>query len=296
MQVTLTEKYRMPDVYSLSGIEIINNQLFMIGDDAAWLYIFNHNRQLLDKIALYQTADNVSERIPKKQKADLEAMTTLNVQGKPYVFIISSGSTAARQSGFLVETQLPYTVSTYSLAPLYDLFRQEPTLVGNGKLNLEGLAVSDDTIFFLQRGNISGTNTIVAYPLEAFFAYLTNTKALPDAVFYTYQLPSRQGLMAGFSGATVFDNRFLLFTASIEDTQNEIDDGASLGSLVGLIDLRAPEQLLDYVFVQENDRLYTGKIESIAIVEQTSPSSLIAVAVTDSDGADSELITLHISW
>jgi hypothetical protein len=57
---------------SASGIEMVNNEMYMIGDDANHLLIVDSNFNIIDSIPLYSFSD---KRIPKAVKADLEAMT-----------------------------------------------------------------------------------------------------------------------------------------------------------------------------------------------------------------------------
>ncbi len=276
-------------------MEVIGGQIFVIGDDSAWLFILNRECELIRKIRLYEPASEASARIPKLLKADLEALAAFPYHGGTQLLAIGSGSAQYRDTGFRIETEGAFRVYPYDLSGLYGLFRRHPQIVGSRKLNLEGLAVSEDTIFFMQRGNVSGMNALVSLALPEFFNCLESGTP-PTIAVKNYQLPDIQGLLAGFSGLAVLDSQRLLFTATVENTADEIADGESLGSFAGVIDLQKPAGRLDFAPIIAADQLYGGKVESIAVLEMLSENSLRAVAVTDSDGGVSELLVLEMEW
>lgn len=295
MQAHILSRKLLPDIPSASGIEVAGPQVFIIGDDSAWLFVLNRRWELNRKIRLYEPASETAGRIPKPLKADLEAMTALPCKGGTQLLVIGSGSAQNRNTGFRIETSPPFGVHLCDLSGLYTHFSRHPQIVGGRKLNLEGLAVSQDTVFFLQRGNVSGMNALVSMPLEAFSDYLDHNASLPEITVRHYQLPAIQGLLAGFSGLTAIDSQRLLFTATVEDTADEITDGASLGSFVGIIDLSKPDCKPEIAPILCHTP-FSGKVESIAVLQTISENCLHAVAVTDSDGGASELLVLEISW
>lgn len=59
---------------SASGIEFVNNKIYLIGDDANSILIVDSNFNTIDSISLYKYSE---KRIPKAVKADLESMTIL---------------------------------------------------------------------------------------------------------------------------------------------------------------------------------------------------------------------------
>ena len=67
----------------------------------------------------------------------------------------------------------PQNVRPISLTALYDILRADPTIFGTQKLNLEGATTATrDTVLLFQRGNISGINALMEYPLTTFMNYL----------------------------------------------------------------------------------------------------------------------------
>ena len=185
----------------------------------------------------------------------------------------------------------------FSLQACYDVLRAMPE-IGHGIINLEGLASSADQLYMLQRGNISGLNVVITYDLRSFYEWMTGkTYLLPAPAIQPYSLLSLAGIQAGFSGATLVPNTsILLFTASLENTSNEIDDGESLGSLIGLIDLHQPDTIqTSCLLLMEDGQPYRGKVESIAVLER-SGNTIRAIAVTDNDLGGSEMMEIELRW
>ena len=105
----------------------------------------------------------------------------------------------------------------------------------------------------------------------------------------TFTLPKICNRYAGFSAAIMW-NDSILFAASVEDTDNEIDDGATLGSFIGM--LRGNE-ILWVVPVETNGSIAPVKIEGIAIL-QVQENSLEIAGVTDNDSDASEMLRIEI--
>jgi hypothetical protein len=310
MKASIIKRQVIPSLPSASGVEWLGNQAYIIGDDSPWLYILNDHWDIIQKAALFtpaqlayqaQVADwsiNQARRIAKKEKPDYENLTQLQIGSTEALLVAGSGSQSPqRDQAFLIQLGDPVQADCISLTPLYDHLRAMSAVVGAGKLNLEGLAANHASVCFLQRGNITGNNVVVQYDLPAFVAYLTGQQQqLPSPVLFRYELPSLAGVQAGFSGATFLPHSStLLFTASVENTADEISDGESLGSLVGIIDMKQPSILLSWAWITENGLPFTGKVESIAIKEESASYELTAIAVTDNDCGDSEIMELSIS-
>jgi hypothetical protein len=170
-----------------------------------------------------------------------------------------------------------------------------PEVIGAGKLNIEGLAANHEQIVFVQRGNISGNNVLISYPAGELYMYLTQqSDLLPIPLIQSFRLPTLSDLQSGFSGITFIPGSSrLLFTASVENTANEIDDGEILGSYIGLIDLHDPAAMRSTLIDFEGTP-YLGKVESIAVQGIEATGIIQAVAVTDSDRGGSELLFVQI--
>ncbi len=293
----IIQKITLPGIHSASGIEVLEGRIFIAGDDSAWLYELDSQWQLVRKIPLFDSQFPGGEGIPKPLKPDLEAITSFPRKGETLLLVIGSGSKKNRQDAFLVHPQTG-EVRQFALTALYNGLRALEGVVGGRRLNLEGLTVTGQDIVFLQRGNVSGTNAVVSYGLDAFTSWLEGSGHLPLPQVRAFTLPTAEGYPAGFSGAATLPSRprLLLFTASVEATDDEILDGQMLGSFIGAIDLDSTVSEPQYISpVTERGVAYRGKVESISVLEEND-EGCTALAVTDSDGGDSELLLLQIRW
>jgi hypothetical protein len=309
MKANIIKRVALENIPSASGVEIIDGMIYIIGDDSPYMYVLDHSLKLLDKVELFVTEDFGSGRIPKKIKPDLECMATLTINNNKYILSMGSGSAENRDKGFLIKLPTKfnkkYVVQNISFKSLYQLLGSNPEIVGDGKLNLEAAASDDQHFVLFNRGNRSGKNTALYFQLEEFIVYLTeNPEMVPFPVIQSFELPSINNVPSGFSGASVMDGK-LFFTAAVEDTSDAVADGEVHGSMVGWIDvvtadplrggnLKSFSKFKDCATIEEDGKVYPGKVESISLHEKDSDTEFIALAVTDSDDGGSELLMLEI--
>ncbi len=295
LKANILKKIALPGIHSASGVEVIGDRIYIVGDDSAWLYVLDSNWQPASPIRLFDPPVPDGAPIPKAQKPDLEALTILPLDSETVLLAIGSGSQENRQDAFIVNPRTG-AVERHSLAPLYDHLRTLPGVVGTRLLNLEGAVVTGAEIVFLQRGNVSGTNVAIGFATAEFVDWLTGNGPLPQPVVRSFVLPTVEGYGAGFSGAAPLPSRSgaFLFTASVEATNDEILDGEMLGSFAGIAHLDHPGDLSGRcVPILHQGQAYPGKVESICLLTET-PTAIQALAVTDADGGESELLLLEI--
>jgi hypothetical protein len=294
MKATIQKRIPMPGIFSASGLEFMDEQLYIIGDDSPWLYLLDYEGSLLSKHKLFDSPHLL--KIPKAEKEDLESLTSLVFEGKEWLFTLGSGSKKhTRNKGFLIEKN-SFEILELDLSGVFSDLRQCRDIVGTNRLNIEGLTATSDELVLFVRGNVSKKNVTLSYPLNNFLAHLLYQEKLKAPFLKDYDLPSISGWLSGFSGATYSKEKdCFLFTSSVEVTNDEINDGATLGSFVGIIDRAAEGKLIGCAPIIENDEYYTGKVESIAIVKEAA-DMFHAFAVTDADGGESELIQIEIKY
>ncbi|NJW54872.1 DUF6929 family protein, partial [Salinimicrobium oceani] len=133
----------------------------------------------------------------------------------------------------------------------------------DSEFNIEAAAEYHGQFFLFNRKK----NVVIKFKYEDFVAHIENDAPPPEVFVAEVTLPEINGLEAGFSGATAFPNMpFLIFTASVEDTDNAYDDGDVLGSFIGVLDME------NYEIVGEMQRIPSPnekggeiKVESVAI-------------------------------
>ncbi|WP_303310815.1 hypothetical protein [Hymenobacter sp. BT730] len=303
MRATILQETPLPNLPSASGIEILGEVAYVIGDDSPFLYqLAASSLTAGEKVPLFETAHFSTGRIPKDIKLDLECLTALTTaKGEVGLLVLGSGATAAREQGFWVP--LPGTTgaagSVYPLA-LGGLYAALRLLLPSGiVLNLEAAAATATELLLFQRtvGAEAG-NLVFRLPLEATLAYLHHhTPQLPPVHRQFAELPAIEGKPAGFSGASWFVDR-LFITASVEDTQDAVLDGAVLGSFVGILQLtKDNERPLPVALARlelPGGQPYRGKVESVAVRRRTGPGRYELLLVTDDDAGGSTAVTVEV--
>ncbi|HXA01479.1 MAG TPA: hypothetical protein VNW99_05785, partial [Cytophagaceae bacterium] len=307
MKATIIKKAILEDLPSASGMEVINGIIYIVGDNSPYLYKLDHSLKVLEKIELFKSElkDGV---IPKAVKPDLECMARLSINNYPHILMMGSGSKSPyRDVACLVKLPTNYNrkhvITNISVADLYNLLRSNHEIINGGELNLEGAAVSQENLILFNRSSSGSKNVALYFNLEEFVEYLQgHTEMTPFPVILDYDLPSISNVRSGFSGADVFDDK-LFFTSAVENTTNAIDDGEVFGSFIGWMpvskvantkgSVRNKNSIQDTVQLMFDGKPYIGKVESISVYEKDA-EKYIALAVTDSDGGDSEILMLEI--
>lgn len=294
MKVSVTRQIPLPQIPSASGIERAGDHYFVIGDDAPYLFRLNPAFQPGEKIELFKAVTGNTGRIRKKDKADLESLTLIN-SGTSY-FLLALGSGSRRESrdvAYLVELTT-LKVSSIRVTRFFDCLRSMFKSRYASELNIEASVFFREKLYLFQRGNVSGFNLIVSISFDDFLHFDENDSATFSLQEVT--LPVLHGLQAGFSGACLMsDSDTVLFTASLEQTSNALDDGPSGGSFAGFLNLGQMDSgVSDIALIQYEAKPFMGKVESVTDVRSIDENIVQAIAVCDEDGNPSSLLQLTI--
>jgi hypothetical protein len=164
--------------------------------------------------------------------------------------------------------------------------------LGGGMLNLEGVCFRKGWLHFFHRGNISGTSVLITLLWKDFLRFQNGASSfLADKI----QLPTVQNIFPGISGATLIpETNDILFTASLEQTENVIDDGVVMGSMIGILrfsksSIKNPE----VVILPADEMTQPVKLESIAI-QSMRGNEITALCVSDMEQSTSQLLEIKI--
>lgn len=263
-----------------SGIELINETFYVVGDNSPWLFLLGPDLFIKDSIQISPAYPG--RMVSKEHKSDFEAIAT----NESELLLFGSGSKRPRRDSLVRITTGSAIVRTTSLSSHYDRLRKHPLIARHG-LNIEGAAIQDKLLYLLNRGG----NLLLEYDLEAF---LVNSEIrLPGII--QVKLPEIAGIEAGFSGADLIPGtNKLIFTASVENTTDWISDGPILGSFIGMIDLKevsSPDYVPLCTQINQADQPLLIKAESVTISHQPSDNGYKILMVTDSDDGNSEIIS-----
>jgi hypothetical protein len=178
------------------------------------------------------------------------------------------------------------------LGALYELLRAQ--LPKGAVLNIEAAATTATELLLFQRtvGQVEGA-LLFRLPLTAVLRYLTGEGPAPKiAAPQQFPVPHIGTRAAGFSGATFVQGR-LFVSASVEDTDDAVLDGAVLGSFVGIVD--STDQTATFVrLTWPNGRPYLGKVEGVAVRRTLGPGRWELLLVTDDDAGGSTAVLAEI--
>jgi len=300
MTATILTETVLPRLPSASGVEIIGPTAYVISDDAPFLYLLDAATLApAGQVQLFETADFGTGRIPKTSKPDLESMAAIaGPGGAAGLLLCGSGSRPNREIGYFVGLPEPAAaeprfVQRLDLAPLYAQLRAQ--LPPGTTLNIEAAATTATELLLLQRSVGGGPAVLFALPLEALtHLFEPRWSGGPAPVrMLAFELPTLNGYVAGFSGATFVDNQ-LFITASVEAAADAVADGAVLGSFVGVVDLAA--QTTTFARLAWADgHAYLGKVEGLAVRRMLGLGQLELLLVTDDDQGGSTALVAQVA-
>lgn len=277
----LKEIKKLDHYPSASGIEYFNNQYYVIGDDANDLLVLDSNLHPTDSISLYSFAE---KRIPKKIKADLEAIT-LTKDNK--LLIVGSGSLSPyRNTAWLID---PATKQKDSIK--LDTFYQRFKLNGIDEINIEGISAIPGSILLSNRGSKGYPRNHLILTSDNFWEDQANA---PISIILVGS-NTDSTLFSGVSGfAYTKKSDRLVLTVSTEDTRNTMDDGAIGKSYLWIIENISarknwkainPDQVID---LEAIDPKFKGqKIESVCVLKETKNFLHLVLAADNDDGSSS---------
>lgn len=292
MDVKIVDRMFLDQIPSASGIELIDDKFYIIGDNLPWLFEMQKDYNVINKYIISSLDPLVDNVIPKAFKLDFEAMTKMDWDGNQAIFIFGSGSKSPQRNfGKLVKFSNVLRVETFDLTSFYSLLMKEANLTSD-ELNIEAAAVMGNKLFLFNRGK----NKLITIKLKDFQNFLSGTKTNLKMKVITIDLPEIDGVQAGFSGATADEsNNRIVFTGSVENTSNWIDDGSVYGSLIGIIN---EKDLVNHFaphceFLKDKNEILAIKAESITVTNSIR-DNLKCIIVTDADGGTSELIEVEL--
>jgi hypothetical protein len=278
---------RPPHLSSASGIVRRGSFAYVIGDDELFVGVFDLATQepgRLERALEGELPGDDGER--KGAKPDLEALTALPpLEGSPHggLLGLGSGSGELRDRGFFwpfgADGGLAGQPSTIDLAPLYARLGDEV-----GAVNVEGVAVMDDRVWLLNRGNERGSvNAVAELAVGDLSESLQSDREL-DAdeliAVREYRLGEVDGVELCFSDATALFENLIGFTASAEGSE----DGDIHGSLIGAIDAEG-----DVLRLRSIDPRW--KVEGVHAAVDAGVIDLVFVCDQDDPGVASPLLS-----
>lgn len=290
----ILERSILDSVPGASGVAVHNSHIYIVGDNAPFLFEIGLDGKLSERHTIHTLEHYKAPSIMKSRKPDFEAMELIDFNSEKEILIFGSGSKSPQRDVFKrILPDRDFETKTYEISDFYAHLKNLHILQ-NFELNIEAVAEYEGKIYLFNRGK----NLIFLFDYRHFLQYLEGEQGIPEIEVTEVELPKIKGLSAGFSGATLIPlSNLVLFTCSVEDTPNAYDDGDVLGSFIGIMDLNDLDSgKVRYYLLNLKEGVSEVKVESIAISKRISKREAEIIMVTDSDGADSELLKGRLQW
>lgn len=253
---------KLKNFASGSGMAFYNNHFYIVGDDDPYLAKLNEDGDILQRFQLWDTIDVQNGRINKKVKPDFESISLFPYEQDTLMLIFGSGSKSPRRDVILSFKPKEEKLDTLNGKDFFSWLKKTAGLTDK-EINLEGSAFHKGSLFLLNRDN----NELYKLAESGIKSFIENGSTDDFSLeVFKFNLPEYKNETARFSGASILGNENkILFSATIETTDNWKDDGKILGSFMGEIDLddlNNQTPLCHPVFTDDNTR-FKGKIEAL---------------------------------
>ncbi|TDS14921.1 DUF6929 family protein [Sphingobacterium paludis] len=205
-------------IAAASGLLFKDDAITVISDNSKLLYTYHLKQKKLDTMTLL--SGDVLENIPKKEKADFEAIT--EIDAKLYVF--GSGSGKNRNSMVCYDPKLG-TKDSVDLGPIYQQLKTDFS-IADQDFNIEGALPYGEELWLFNRGNGPGKQNGI---------FILDKYTFAPKAFFHVALPTLQGVSTGFTDATQMDGK-IYFIAAAEDSNSSYHDGEVKGTVIGRLD------------------------------------------------------------
>jgi hypothetical protein len=276
----------------------LGRRLAVVQDDTNFIAFVDVKSGRVDSLAL-PAIDGQRQfdksRGNKNSKLDLEAVTTIQQNGKDALLGLGSGSLPVRETLVVVtfEGDEP-KLEILNGHKLYEALRNKPGFAGD-ELNLEGLALIDGgkSVRLFQRGNgVASHNGFVDVELAPLLKSLRDPSApLPPLSGFTrVELGTTSGTRLTFTDGKQLDAQRTAYLAAAEASPNAIDDGEVVGCALGVLDDSGAHHALIH---DEHGKVLCDKTEGLAFDEH-DPSRAYVVVDKDDAAVPSELLVLSL--
>lgn len=271
---------KLKNFASGSGMAFYHPYFYIVGDDDPYLAKLNENGEILQRWQLWDTTDVQNDRIDKKVKPDFEAVSLFPYQQDTLMLIFGSGSKSPRRDVIFTFDPKKEKIDSLNGKSFFAWLKKTAHLT-NKEINLEGATYHDGYLYLLNRHN----NAMYKLPESGLKHFIENNSTEKLRLKeYKFELPVYQNDTARFSGASMLaEKNQILFSATIETTNNWQDDGKIVGSFMGTIDLNKLDNQSPFCepILNKDTSRFKGKVEALHGI--TKNENLKVYFITDDD-------------
>jgi len=255
-----------PFVSAASGLNLINNQFYLIADDELFAVAVHKDFSFSKVITLFAGELATEKKLRKQMKPDLESMVELPSGD---ILCVPSGSEKHRTQGVIIKKN-NHGVEYLNFKGLYQELNKTFS-----ELNIEGAIIINEWLRLFQRGNGKKRQNAT---VDIHLADLLKGKIKISYVKY-YDLGLLNGAPLSFTDATLTNNR-IHFLAAAEDCESTYLDGVIKGSVLGTMDLAGNLLRLESLDLKSKPEGLCSDLENFYVVtdddDRVKPSSLFS--------------------
>lgn len=280
----------------------VGRRLAVVQDDAHFIALVDVERGGVDAITLPSGPGGLRQfdtaRGNKGDKLDLEALVAIEVDGRPALLAIGSGSGSTARREHLVLCTFgddgEATVEVFAGSAFYrELARKDFT---GDERNLEGAVVVGDRLRLFNRGNGAGEarDAVGEVSLSQLLRHLRDPllhAAPPLTRVQPLTLGDVDGTRLTVTDATLHPDGRTLVLAAAEASPNTWEDGEVKGTALGVLLPDGTTTL--WPLLDEQGRPLTDKVEGIA-VDPSNPQRAFVVVDKDDPHAPADLLVVAL--
>ncbi|HEX6225321.1 MAG TPA: hypothetical protein VFZ52_12965 [Chryseolinea sp.] len=279
-----------------SSINYLEDKFYLLGDDARIILVLDKNYLAIDSVRIF---DHFEKRIPKAEKADLEASAILSFNGDNYIAAVGSASTDKRKKLLLIPLAADGRIDHAKPWVTHGTneFVNRLTGAGISQVNIEGASLKDGSLILANRGNSSAPTNLLIITHDNFWVH--SNQARLDIV--TIEQPKAEGFLGISEVCYVPSNNMLLFIFTSERTGNALDDGPIGDSYIAWV-MNATAKLNPPAIKMEgminlsdvSPQFKRQKIEGICL-ESAETDRLLLHLISDNDDGKSKLFKVLVN-
>ena len=281
-------KNRPGYVYAASGLVRLENRVFIIADDELHMAEFDvRDSQPGNWIKLLPGVLPIDYSERKKVKPDLETITHLQpYEHAPHgaLLVVPSMSRPNRVTGVILNLNQSLSIDGAPLPIDFSDICKKLTSSIDG-LNIEGITVQQKTTKLFHRGSRSkGKSVVIELDTKGFLRDLHDTHAPKSENIIgmkNYDLGEISGVELSFTDAIPLSDGRIVFLATAEATDDEYQDGASLGSSLGI--MKENGEIERITRISGKDKFEGICVDNAAKTTGGSASTLDILLVSDTD-------------
>ena len=262
------------DYPSASGIVSVDSTIYIIGDDANEILIFSNKRMRVPFPGFHPL--NKKGRVNKKDKLDFEAL--LHLSSDSIIWGWGSGSKYPNRYVHMTYDLRTNNVQFNSMTHSYRKLQKDAKIPPK-KWNIEGVLSIGNNLILINRE----TNSLLLYSLADWKTYFkdssTSIPRLNNIIDLDSLMPSIQGVKSTLSGGEYWKSKNgILLSASVEDDEGIVEDGAILGSFLCFIPLT--DSTLQFINPLDFN---SSKFMRLGITHQENPVKLEGISINPQD-------------